>query len=148
MKIRLNAARSAVVIRVLFGVTLLQIAASQSVAGHREDFDSFWHRFRAVALTKDWDALAAVTAFPLTTRGVLDRDPVYHVNRTEFKKVFRTFLAEWAIPGGNQLGFIRSITDVSQRKGTSTDTVRIGDMIFRRVKGKWRLDTLYMQYTS
>jgi len=145
----INAGRSALISGIVLTVTTLgTITSSANVVRNAEDFSAFWQNFRAASLKKDWAALARMTTFPLTTKGVLDRDPVHHVSRREFTKVFGTFLAEEAFPEGSQLEFIRRTTHATHPPDSNAEVVRVGDMVFRRIKGNWRLDTLFMQYTS
>lgn len=58
------------------------------------DFAEFWRHFRNGLLEPDFNALARLTTFPVTTRGQSDRDPAGSVDRTQFNQLIRRLLAQ------------------------------------------------------
>jgi hypothetical protein len=110
-----------------------------------QDFGAFWQVFRKAVLTRNWQMLTQMCNFPVTVKGVLDRDPVYRVGRREFPKVFDQFLREGVFSANEELEYIRKTAKLTD-SGRSVQ--RVGDMLFRKTDRGWLLDTLYMQYTS
>jgi hypothetical protein len=113
----------------------------------RQDFNQFWSIFRNATLHRDWQKLEGLTNFPLTLKGELDRDPIRRVGRREFPRIFDRFLKEGVFSPNEQVEFIRKTTTI-QTAADSEDKRRVGDMVFKKTGKAWRLDTLYMQYTS
>jgi hypothetical protein len=112
----------------------------------RQEFNQFWSTFRQATLQRDWRKLEELASFPLTVRGVLDRDPIRRVGRDEFPRIFDRFLKEGVFSANEQLEFIRRTTTVGTA-AHSRDNSRVGDMVFKKTASGWHLHTLYLQYT-
>jgi hypothetical protein len=106
---------------------------------HSQDFDDFWRVFRKTALEKDWRKLAVMTRFPLTVKGILDRDPVRLVDKREFANVFDEFLRQGVFSENEELEFIRKTTAIPKQIGESLDERRVGDMVFKKTDRGWLL---------
>jgi hypothetical protein len=137
----------AVVIIVVFCMSSLMLGVSPGDTKPRsnEDFSFFWQVFRKAALKEDWQMLTQMCNFPVTVKGVLDRDPVYRVGRRDFPRVFHQFLREGVFSPNEEFEFIRKTTTLAD---DGRPARRVGDMIFRRTDRGWLLDTFYMEYTS
>jgi hypothetical protein len=110
-----------------------------------QEFTKFWSRFRRVTLEKDWKELQDLTTFPLNVRGELDSAPIHQASRRQFSKIFDRFLRDGVFSANEQLEIIRKTT-TRHVAAECNDTCRVGDMIFKKTRKGWRLDTLYMQY--
>jgi|ERR1043166_2162435 len=124
---------------------VIRAASADAQISFDRDFASFWQTFRKATLERDWKTLTQMCNFPVTVKGVLDRDPVYRVNRGEFPRVFDQFLSEGVISPNEQLDFIRKTRTLAD---DGRPARRVGNMIFRRTPKGWLLHTFYMEYTS
>jgi hypothetical protein len=148
MRIGLRASVEKLAIQLaIFGIVylMLQTGSAETHSTRNQDFSVFWQVFRKAALDKNWQMLEQMCHFPVTVKGVLDRDPVYHVSRQKFSRFFDRFLREGVFSPNEELEFIRKTPTLVD---DGRPARRVDDMIFRRTDKGWLLDTFYMQYTS
>ena len=99
------------------------------------EFRDFWKGFRKAVLRSDWDELASLVEFPLSTRASMDWDPVIPVHREDFQERFSEFLVR-------EKPLIERLPRIDPY--IVDDWVRIGDMQFRRRGGQWKLYWIYI----
>lgn len=108
----------------------------------------FWTKFRAAVLKDDFDALAAMTHFPLEVSGDEDDNPKKFIYRKNFKKHF-TYLLNLNLHGGEydpkpkpipttMKEFVRAVAKLP-RCGGDGDYFYLGSMVFLLNPEGWRL---------
>ena len=113
------------------------------------DPDSFWSTFRRAVLADDVAAVAALTKFPLTTRGSMDHCPEVEHDRAAFDTLWPQLLA--VDPGlghqENMRGLIErldAIVGSERRHLEQGGDLRMGDFEFRKnAAGELRLTYAY-----
>lgn len=73
---------------------VLVLVASAPAQNQVAEFQSFWNQFRSAVQQNDKARIAALTSFPFTTRGPLDRDPTIKHSRAWFLKSIDGLLAQ------------------------------------------------------
>lgn len=120
-------------------------AACSVAAPPADDLQAFWQKFRAAAGAHDAKALAALTQFPFETRGVDDADPVKKHEPAAFPELVKRMLSQntgLAVKEETHAQLIARTTHVAaQGRG---DSFRVGDLVFHRINGKWRLVRAYL----
>jgi len=58
------------------------------------DINDFWAHYRQAVISQDFEALAAMTNFPLRSYGMRYTDPIVYINEDEFESAFTQFLAQ------------------------------------------------------
>jgi hypothetical protein len=120
-----------------------------------KDFILFWGKFRTAVINNDSAQLILLSDFPIQTRGPLDNDPVIEYSRQKFTFVFNAFLnqfsGEWSgkdnDSGKTEFDVIKN-WGIPNRKDIMAEQARIGDMIFFKIDGKWKLSFLYLEYDT
>jgi hypothetical protein len=117
------------------------------------EFEAFWNQFRAAVLRDDKSQIAALTSFPFTTRGPLDRDPTIKHSRTWFLKKIDGLLAQkhYRYEGDKLKPF--TMRDLIEEKQTITEKdlngggnrVWIEDFIFDKRRGRWSFTFAYTE---
>jgi hypothetical protein len=136
---------------------VLACALASSVAraqhtGHdtpAQGFASFWSAFRDAALAGNTDTVASMAAFPFTTRGTLDSDPVKTYDRAAFIKIFDRLLDQdpglSRAPDTMRHLIERTKTVNSKAFGDGGETARIGVFVFQKIGGQWRFTRAYVE---
>jgi hypothetical protein len=110
-----------------------------------KEFQKFWIIFRNAIISNDWNAIISNTHFPLETRGSLDDDPVIKIEKDRFRQVFEIFLqtAYSFPPIKTQYDKIKNKENVYPY--ITDDWYRLGNMQFKKIKGKWFLTFIYIE---
>ena len=130
-----------------FQVNSKNVSESQPVALDTsvEKFSSFWKTFRQAVLTSDIVLIKSLSAFPLKYRGSSDFDPVVKISKGQFGEVFPLFLKQWSgedLDGSIEFDYIKNT--VRPSKQVIKGKIRMGNMIFYLINGKWKLNFLYL----
>ena len=106
-----------------------------------------WSDFRSAVLAGDTQRVTALVQFPLLSSGVLDSDPTTKVQRAGFSTFLQGFLAapSGETPDGSSAKqFIASHACIQdQVLNDARDSAQIGNMVFRRTGGGWRLTQVF-----
>lgn len=120
--------------------------APSKPAVHAE-FAGFWADFRAAVLANDAAAVAALTRFPFTTRGPLDRDPVQRHDAAAFGRLLQRLLNQ--DPGLTREP--QTMTDLIRRTANVSagnvqgNQARVGQFVFEKVDGTWMFTQAYIE---
>lgn len=119
-----------------------------------KDFIPFWQDFRQMVISKDFQKIQEHVKFPLQTRSTLDESPIVKFQKKDFPKLFKEFLKQMS--GLNPTNLNETESEFINRKDTldlkkdqlSGTEARIGNMVFQKQKGKWKLKFLYLEEDS
>lgn len=136
--------------RFALAVCVQLLAAGCAARGPAHEFPVFWREFREAALAGDVDRLAAMTRFPLEVRGPDDADPVQRRGREAFAgtvaRVMQQDAGEQPRPETVRQFFERT-REVPPQPDGARGTARVGDFVFERTGGRWRLVRIYLADT-
>lgn len=121
-------------------------------------FDAFWPSFRTAVLAYDIQALDQLVSYPLTVKGTMDYDPVKKINRDKIISTLKNALSQEGsidndnIPDETNLEEIkRKVTvpdkDYKWHKANSI-YMSIANMDFKKIGGKWKLHTIYIEVSN
>ena len=106
-----------------------------------------WSDFRTAALAGDMQQVSTMVRFPLLSSGVLDSDPTKKIQRNSFATFFQGFLAapSGESPDNASVKQLISSQACLQDKvlNDAGDSAQIGNMVFTRVGGAWRLTQVF-----
>ena len=121
------------------------VAQNQGSQNKNDDFQLFWSQFRESILSTDTSRIISLTKFPIETRGPLDSDSTIFYKREDFITIFNKFLKSHS----GSINFNETESDVIQKTAivNSSDqlTRRVGDMIFGKVEGHWKLVFIFTE---
>jgi hypothetical protein len=126
------------------------LACSGSARGEKplESFQTFWKAFRESIVSAKPDATAALTEFPLKTRGTLDDAPVHSVDRAGFagtlEEVLRQDPGLSSKPDTMRELILRTET-VDERAMSGSGMARVGSLVFSNTAAGWRLTMAYTE---
>jgi hypothetical protein len=115
-----------------------------------ESFTSFWGRFRLAVLRSDTSQVIQVTEFPLETRGPNDDDTTIEFNKERFVSFFNVYLKQYSgmdLQGSTELDGIKK-TETPKKTEFGKDQARVGDLVFMRIAGGWKLIFAYLNYET
>ena len=115
-----------------------------SALGQTSDtsFVTFWSTFHKDLIAKNYKSLSSKTQFPLKAKGQLDYDTVDKYAIRDFEKVFSSFLSAQVHTNGSTRH--DKFKTYKLEAGDKTNTsVRIDNMVFEKIKGKWWLTLIY-----
>lgn len=110
----------------------------------------FWTKFRAAVLQDDFDAVAAMTFFPLEVKGDADDNPTKFIYRKNFNKHFTTLLSH-ELDGDHESirprpasmkELVRAVTKLSKCGGNGSQ-FSLGSLGFLLKPEGWRFDIVY-----
>jgi hypothetical protein len=136
-----------------FLLFVASILASCTVANAQEqrdidEFQAYWNKFRDAVIARDSVAIAQMTLFPFTRKA--DDAMVTCVTSAEFlpiaNRIFDDFIFDREFSGTyrDHLAHHPVITQ-SDFLGGQLDRIRIGDLKFKKVDGKW---FFYLAYAN
>jgi hypothetical protein len=130
----------------LFFLPFQPIAADSPQKG----FQEFWQEFRAAVISDDVAKVASLTHFPFQTRGTLDEAPMLQHDRNWFMKMFPKMLQ--ADPGlrmepDTTRALIIRTDQITEKHANGKDSWRVGDLVFKRLKGQWLFTMAYWEET-
>lgn len=121
----------------------------------QNNFLQFWSDFRLSVIESDSLRILNYINFPLNVFGREDKDPVYKINKNDFPLIFNYFLSNKgdsynSINYNSNLDFIKSFQNIESyiEYIYSTDFHMIEDMVFQKIKGKWKLTFIYLNTKS
>jgi hypothetical protein len=119
-------------------------AQSEGKRAAGDDFQKYWSDFRAAAVSKDVDKVAALTRFPFKTKGILDSDPQKTYDAAGFRKLFPKLLEQDTGLRPEPEPMLRYIerTTAPAAKG---DSARVGQFVFEKAQGKWQFALAYVE---
>ena len=121
--------------------------AAETAAVADTSVQHFWTEFRRAALAGDVARVAALTSFPLRTRGPMDDDPEVTHDRVAFAALFRRLMAQ--DPGlAAAPETMRALLDRTHALGPrelSPEQARVGAFEFARTPVGWRLVFAYTE---
>jgi hypothetical protein len=106
-----------------------------------------WKRFRDAVERNDLKALAAMTQFPLQTRGPNDGDSIVMKTVEEFPTIIDHALSvdsgmtETSLPVRD---YIQQVPQLKPSHFSSPDQFRVANLVFRRRNGSWRLTQVFL----
>ena len=103
-------------------------------------FDPFWSKFRKAVIAKDYNTLRSFTQFPLIVKGTLDSDSIKKFKSDRFIYIFTHYLKQ-SNSARNDIVETERIPD----KEYSETSLRFSDMVFKKVKGQWKLYLIYIE---
>lgn len=112
-----------------------------------QSFDEFWKNFRTALLLEDYKKLESFISFPLKVRGPMDYDPTKKYSKNNYIKLLKKYFALENAAALQQVKNKEQLTE--QNYGNNTvdrkkiGEMRIFDMEFYKIKGKWFLSFLY-----
>lgn len=146
------------VILLFFWLSLLSVEIRAEIT---EDFQIYWDDFRNAVLAWDKEKVADMTHFPFETRGPDDSEPIIRINRGQFIKCIlersmRQYERDAKINGIPVEESLREAIFntktlkadkqiVNGNSGQPHDFVRVFDMIFKRVKGRWKWTFVFLE---
>ncbi|MCE9501197.1 MAG: hypothetical protein K8R21_11975, partial [Leptospira sp.] len=104
---------------------------------------------RKFVIAKDFKNLEENTSHPLKTRGMMDDDPIHKIPKKDFQKFIHAFSGQ---PSGlnssdlneTEAGFVKRSGKIDPKKDQiSENDARIGNMVFKKTDGKWKLVLIY-----
>lgn len=134
--------------RLILALLLSTLTACTEANSCPDSAQQFWAKFRAAVLKDDFDALAAMTHFPLEVSGDADNSPKKYVYRKNFSKHF-SYLLNLDMDGNEyepnpkpipatMKEFARAVTRVP-RCGGDGDYFYLGTLVFLLKPDGWRL---------
>lgn len=120
--------------------------SAQASAAMTSEKIKFWKSFRHLFLEEDFKKLAGVAAFPIEVRGTEDSDPRFSLNQEHFKKCFALIyprdvgIAKFE---KSHRDYIFELKELPETEG-SKDQLRVGDLIFEKKSGKFKLVRFYL----
>lgn len=133
-------------------LALSSFPAHSSGSDPASDAPAFCRSFREAVLDHDCDRVASMTEFPLEVRGPSDSDPVRRYSRKAFPVIFQQILDQPVslVSGGmiatkTMLEVIREKQEISAKDVKNGNMLRIQQLQFRRVHGKWLLIRTYLE---
>ena len=141
---------------VMFAVFFISVA---TVAQERiKSFDDFWPSFRKAVLAYDVSALDPLVSYPLTVKGTMDYDPVKKITRDKIIATLRTSLSQEGsidddrIPEETNYEEIKRKVTIPDSDYKWTDSrseyMTIANLEFKKIAGKWKLNTIYVDMTN
>ena len=119
-----------------------------SFAQKREkNFDVYWPFFHKAVLAMDAAALDSLTVYPVNVGGTMDRDPVRKIAKTKIIATIEKYLpVDGGVGDGTHQQQIenRTIIPLKNYEYTSPGNMRVGDMQFKKIKGKWKFYFMYL----
>ncbi len=113
-------------------------------------FNFFWIKFRSSVINNNIHELIKNTNFPLETRGPQDSDEITKYDESEFQIVFQTFLKEDSEQEISEFDLIMKLEkyELSNKRDFYLvgDWARVGEMEFKKIDNKWKLNFLYLYY--
>jgi hypothetical protein len=126
------------------GIILIVLFLSSFSRQEKDDsFNNFWSSFQTAIISQDYKALAAKTNFPLKAKGVLDYDTTDKYPKKDFERIFSKFLNSIISSDSTTRLNVLSNYKLSGDQNEKYGSVRIDNMIFERVNGKWKLTLIY-----
>lgn len=124
--------------------------SSAAQAAPKDDFAAYWSQFRTAIMADDWAAVQKLTAATVTVHGQLDVDPAEKVSREKLKSAFNGVLQQDTGMAAETLTnkqLIDQTPTLLEGKNFSLrdKTARVGDMVFRYMKGQWMLAEIYLE---
>lgn len=107
----------------------------------------FWRTFRDAALVGDTTRVAAMTRFPLETRGPMDDDPVQPVPRDAFADVFARVMRQDSglAPHPETMRALIERTPSLGARELGDGEFRVGALAFAHTADGWRLVRAYLE---
>ena len=131
---------------------VLVLGASAPAQNQVAEFQAFWDQFRAAVRQKDKAGIAALTSFPFTTRGPLDRDPTIRHSRVWFLKSIDGLLAQkhYRYDGPKLQPFtmrelIEEKQTITEKDLSGSNRVWIEDFVFDKRRGRWLFTFAYTE---
>jgi hypothetical protein len=121
---------------------------SQSLSDtvERHKFQIFWREMQNCLVQNDIKGLQKLITFPLTSRGMLDSEPIIKYNSQSFlEPINQYFLQQIDCTINDEIfpdRFKRFVTETPISYGSKT--IRVGDMEFKKDVGKWKLYLIYL----
>ncbi|MES2777300.1 MAG: hypothetical protein V4722_24190 [Bacteroidota bacterium] len=117
--------------------------------GQKRDksFDAYWPAFRKAVLALDLAGLDSLTQYPVTSRGTMDSDPKKPIDRAHIIAALKKYFpVDGGVGDGTHKQQIESRTSIPDKdyEYSSPGNMRVGDMQFKKVKGKWKFYFIYM----
>ena len=106
-----------------------------------------WNKFCDYLSVCDTAGAKSILSFPLKTRGILDSDPYINYTEKEYMTVINLFFKQQidAIPCDRSFAEKLKKYQASNLYPNCDDTTaRIGDAVFEKVNGKWKINFLYV----
>lgn len=124
-------------------------------AQRNASFDAFWPSFRTAVLAYDVQALDQLVSYPLTVRGAMDYDPVKKINRDKIISTLKNALSQDGtidldnIPDETNLEEIKRKVTIPNKDykwvTAASEYMNVANLEFRKIKGKWKLNTIYIE---
>lgn len=136
--------------RLILALLLSTLTACTDANSCPDSAQQFWTKFRAAVLKDDFDALAAMTHFPLEVSGDADNSPKKFVYRKNFNKHLTTFLSYELTSNPESLRpkpasmkeLVRVVTKLTDCREDG-DYAYLGRLVFLLKPEGWRLIAVY-----
>jgi hypothetical protein len=112
-----------------------------------KSFDAYWPSFRKAVLALDVAALDSLTVYPVSVRGTMDSDPIRKIPKAKIIATLKKYLPiDGGVGDGTHQQQIesRTVIPLKDYEYSSPGNMRIGDMQFKKVKGKWKFYFMYL----
>ncbi len=129
---------------IIFTIFISSISLAQK---RDKSFDAYWPTFRKAVLALDVAALDSLTQYPVSVRGTLDSDPVRKIPKSKIIATLKQYLPlDGGVGDGTHQQQIenRTVILLKDYEYSSPGNMRIGDMQFKKVKGKWKFYFMYL----
>ncbi|MEO7311773.1 MAG: hypothetical protein ABIX01_15320 [Chitinophagaceae bacterium] len=119
-----------------------------SIAQKRDyNFDAHWLSFSKAMLALELTGLYTLTAYPINARGPMDSDPINKIDSGHIVAALKKFLpVDGGVGDGTHEQMIESRIIINNKdyEYNSPANMRVGDMQFRKIKGKWKFYFIYL----
>ena len=110
-------------------------------------FIKAWNKFCDQLAACDTQGAKSMLSFPLKTRGVLDTDPYFSYTEKDcMKAIFKFFEQQMdASPCDKDFAEkLKNYRETNLYPNCNGKTARIGDAVFEKIQGEWKLNFLYV----